>query len=81
VTDAGPYLNVDGDEFYLPAAAWSWNSARREAAFMARDADPGAASVYCGKQNIPLHDHDEPWGGNDDVCPAIPCYVFTVTDA
>lgn len=75
----GPYLNPDGDEFYLPVDSWTWNAARREAAMMARDVDSLASSVYVGKLSIPLHDHDEPW--EEDDCEDVLCYVFEVSDA
>lgn len=74
--DPGPYMSDSGEgsEIYLPVGLWSWPSAQRNAAYMARvqlGYSDAARSRFVGKQDCRLDTIDEGHG-----IEGVPCYVF-----
>lgn len=70
------YMTEDGSEIYFPAAHYTYNEARGEAASYAEDMIWGyGRSRYLGKRNVPLHDCGDDWWDCQE-CPAVPTWVF-----
>ncbi len=71
-TEAGPFLNDDGDIMF-PVDAWDWNAAQSEAAGLHRDSD--RKSKYAGK--VEVHLCGEDWEDCESTEHQRLAYLFT----